>query len=140
MDGRLRITLGEEDDRREGEDAVASREPGLLVDVHPHESHTFAPLVGEPDQVRLDRVARLAPRGPEVDDHGHGRTQDLLLELRPADRVHGYSLPVRARSRSSGTFHIASTTIEPVILDAPARRSTNVMGTSRTRSPARATR
>ena len=35
---------------------------------------------------------------------------------------------------------MASATMEPVIFDAPARRSTKVIGTSRTRRPARRTR
>ena len=136
----LRLTLGEEDHGREGEDPVARGEPGILVDVHPNEPDAFTPLVGESDEVRLDRVARSAPRRPEVDDHRHRRPEDVLLEPCPSHQVHGYSLPVSARSRSSGTFSIASVTIEPVILDAPARRSTNVIGTSRTRRPARAIR
>ncbi len=115
-------------------------ESRLFVDVHAHEPGSLAPLRGEAFEVRRDRVAWLAPRRPEVDDDGNGRCQHLGLERRGADLLHVYSLPTRARSRSNGTFHIASATIEPVIFEAPARRSTNVIGTSWIRRPARFTR
>src|SRR5262249_14603034 len=127
----------EEHHGRQREDPVARRQARLLVDVHADEPHPPVPLLGDVDEVRLDRVTRLAPRRPEVDDHGYRGREHLALERRRIHHPQDYSLPVSARSRSRGTFHIASATIEPVIFDAPARRSTNVIGTSRTRSPAR---
>ena len=45
-----------------------------------------------------------------------------------------------ARSRRSGTFQTASTTIAPFIFDVPCSRSVNAIGTSTTRKPARRTR
>src|SRR5262245_5067142 len=86
--GRLRRTVREEDHGREGEDAVASGETRLLVDVHADEANAGAPGLRERSQVWLDRVARLAPGRPEVDDHGDGRGEHLALERRPVDHLH----------------------------------------------------
>src|SRR5262245_21382021 len=140
VDRRLRLAVCEEDDSRKREDAVPPGDARLLVDVHADEAHALPPLLRESDEVRLDRRTGPAPRCPEVDDDRHGRVEHLPLEGLAAHDVHRYSLPVRARRRSTGTLHIASATIEPVIFDEPARRSTNVIGTSVTRSPARLTR
>src|SRR4029077_2208075 len=48
--------------------------------------------------------------------------------------------PVRARTRSCGTFQIASSTIARLIFEWPSSRSENEIGTSTTRKPALITR
>ena len=53
--------------RRDRRDAVALREPLLLVDVDLDELDVV--LVGDPVEHGRDGVARAAPLGPEVDDH-----------------------------------------------------------------------
>ena len=70
-DGRPGLAAFEQDHRRQREDAVARRYADVLVDVQPHEAE---PVVGgERLQDRLDRLARLAPRRPEVDDRRAAR-------------------------------------------------------------------
>ena len=54
------------------------RELLVLVDVHLHELEV--PLLGDPLEHGIDRVARPAPLGPEVDEHGLGGLEDLGLE------------------------------------------------------------
>ena len=137
VDGRARLAADEEHHRRQREHAEPRRDGEVHVDVHAEEPH--AAFLGDGPQVRLDRVARLAPRRPEVDEDGLRRGEHLVGERLVRDLVH-YSRPVSARSRSSGTFQIASATIAPVIFEAPARRSTKRMGISCTRKPARSTR
>ena len=95
-------------------------------------------LALEVDEERLDRAARPAPRRGEVDEHGHVGAQHVVLEARVRRLDH--SRPRSAFQRSTGTWRIASTTIEPLIFDSPTRRSTNVIGTSTTRNPARSAR
>ena len=63
---------------------------------------------------------------------------DLLLERRVGDLSH--KLPLSAASRRSGTFQIASSTIDRDIFEPPTSRSTKRIGTSRTRKPRRSAR
>ncbi len=51
-----------------------------------------------------------------------------------------YRRPRRARSRSIGTLQIASRTIPRLIFEPPRSRSTNAIGISTTRNPARRAR
>ena len=88
---------------------------------------------------RLDRAARPAPRGREVDEHGNLGFEHVPGEAR-VGRVDRHSRPRSAFQRSTGTWCIASTTIAPLIFDSPTRRSTNVIGTSTTRKPERRAR
>src|SRR5690606_27838418 len=108
---------------------------------------------------RLSRPPRDAPeaRTPEgVPGLSHVRTAPLAT-TRPAEAVPAgrprQRTPRRARGRSAATtasarrrtphavtFHSASVTIARLIFDRPAVRSTNVIGTSTTRPPPRATR
>ena len=116
-------------------------------------------VVREEEQRDLRRAAARARelvrrRRAAVDQEAAARHIEQIGRSEPARRrsrnsrpeqrhPHGrgsQSLPASARSRRTGTRHIASATIEPVIFDAPARRSTNVIGTSSTRRPARFTR
>ena len=114
-DGRPGLAAFEQDHRRQREDAVARRYADVLVDVQPHEAEPV--LGGERLQDRLDRLARLAPRRPEVDDRHAAGADDLLLERRVGDLSH--KLPLSAARRSSGTFQIASSTIERDIFEPP---------------------
>ena len=47
-----------------------------------------ADLVRDRAQVRLDRLARLAPRRPEVDDDRHGGGEHLVRERLVRDLAH----------------------------------------------------
>src|SRR5206468_3854938 len=89
---------------------------------------------------RLDRAAGAAPGRPEVDHDGLARLEDVALEALVGDVAHGYSFPVNAASLRIGTFQTASSTIAPLILEPPASRSTNLIGTSTARKPARRAR
>ena len=70
-------------------------------------------------RARLDRLARPAPRRPELDDHRHVAREDLGVEGRVGDLVHpskcrreqaalDEARPRSARQRSTGTWSIAS--------------------------------
>ena len=97
----------------------------------------LAPEVGEE---RLDRVARPAPRRGELDEHRQRRTASTSASNVASVTSMHYSVPRSAFQRSTGTWRIASRTIAPLIFDSPTRRSTNVIGTSTTRNPARSAR
>ena len=139
--GRLRLAVGEEDHRGQREHAVAAGDAQARRRRSRARARTARPTPR--------RAQRGAARSPRTACTTAPRSRRRRAPVRPAPRaanvaapylVHAYSLPVSARRRSNGTRHIASATIEPVIFDAPARRSTNVIGTSCTRSPARFTR
>src|SRR5207244_3048853 len=88
-------------------------------------------------------MARAAPGGPEVDHDRSAGLEHVLLEACVRDVAHdrhSYKRPVSARSLRSGTFQIASSTIARLIFEPPCCRSTNAIGTSRTRKPARTAR
>jgi hypothetical protein len=61
----------------------------VLVDVQSHEGEPV--LGGELLQDRLDRLARLAPRRPEVDDRRAGCADDLVVEIRVGDLSHSFA-------------------------------------------------
>src|SRR5205085_10496725 len=88
----------------------------------------------------LDRAAGTAPGRPEVDDDRLARLEHFELEARVGDLAHGESLPRNAAHRSAGTFQIASATIALLLVEPPASRSTNLIGTSTTRKSARRAR
>ena len=92
----------------------------------------------DPLQQRLDRLAGLAPGGPEVDDRRPGRREHLRLERLVRDLSH--SVPRSAARRSSGTFQIASSTIARDIFEPPTVLSAKRIGTSCTRNPSRIVR
>ncbi len=77
----LRLAVFEEHDQRDRGDAVALREPLLVVDVDLHDLHIFV-LVGDPVEHRGDGVAWATPFSPEVDDDLAFRLQDDVLERR----------------------------------------------------------
>src|SRR5438067_3686874 len=82
---RLRRAVFEQDDVRDRLDAITLGEVLFLVVVDLHELEV-ALLSGALEHGR-DRVARSAPVGPEVDEHGSGRSQDLLLKRGVGDMV-----------------------------------------------------
>ncbi len=135
-DGRPRLAAVEQDHRREREDAVARGHADVLVDVQPHEADLV--VGGDRLQDRLDRLARLAPRRPEVDDRRAAGGDHLVLERRVGDLSH--SFPPSAARRRSGTFQIASSTISRDIFEPPTSRSAKRIGSSRTRKPRRSAR
>src|SRR5205085_10332062 len=89
-DERLaRLAALEEDDARDREDVVARRRGRVLVDVQLRELDAARVLLGELLHDRMDSSARSAPRGPEVDDDRRRRAEDVLLERRVGDVLHG---------------------------------------------------
>ena len=136
----LRASAFEEDRGRDREDAEARRSLDVLVDVQLREGDLALVLMLQLRKDGLDGAAGAAPGRPEVDDDGLARLEHVPLEARVGDLAHGYSLPVSASRRSAGTFQIASSTIAPLILEPPTSRSTNLIGTSTTRKPARSAR
>src|SRR5438876_2809723 len=140
--GLLRLAAGEEDHRRDREHVVARRRRRVVVDVQLDELDLLR-FAGDLLEHGVHGMARSAPRRPEVDDDGLPRLEHVLLEARVCDLAHGdpaYRRPVSARSLTSGTFHTASSTIERLIFEWPCSRSTNAIGTSTMRNPARRTR
>jgi len=123
----LRLSAGEQDHRRDREHVVPRRDSRLLVDVQARD------VDGKLLEDWLERLARPAPRRPEVDEQRAAR--DRLVERRLVELLQ--SRPLNAANRSAGTFQTASSTIDRLILELPAVRSTNRIGTSTTRKPLR---
>src|SRR5205807_4876566 len=96
VDGLARLTVCEEHHRGQREHAVGLRGARVLVDVELYELDV-AGRTGKLVERRFDRLARAAPRRPEVDDHGLSGLQDLALE-----RLVGHG-PDQRPTRSSGT-------------------------------------
>src|SRR5256714_12325822 len=125
-----RLSAGEEDHGRDREHVVARGDPGLLVHVQPRD------LDGQLLEDRLERLARAAPRRPEVDEQRPAR--DRVVERRLVEL--GHSRPANAANRSAGTFQTASSTIARLIFDWPAVRSAKRIGISTTSNPLRSVR
>src|SRR3954467_15190192 len=111
-DGAARLAADEEDAPRQGEHVVQRSPIGVVVCIDALDPHTR----GQRGEHRLELLARLAPRRPELEEHPGAH---------------------RAVNRSSGTFSIASRTIERLIFEVPSVRSTKTMGISSTRKPFR---
>src|SRR4051812_7599779 len=109
------LAVDEQHDRRQRQDLVARGGVGILVRVHALDRDA----VGERRQDRLERLARLAPGRPELE------------QLRVAHR---------AVRRRSGTRVIASSTMPRLIFDVPSVRSAKTIGTSTTLKPRRIAR
>src|SRR5947208_349915 len=124
---------GEQDHRRDREDVVARADAGVVVDVQPRDGNGRLEL----RENRLQRLARAAPRGPEVDEQR--AAGDRIVETGGVELAHQNS-PRNAANRSAGTCVIASSTIVRLIFDCPAVRSAKTMGTSTTSKPARIAR
>jgi len=97
VDGLARLASGEEDDGGQREDAVATRDSEVFVDVQSDEAYTALVLRRNRAEVWLDRLARLAPRSPEVDDHRDRGGQHLCVERLVRDLDHRRSVVVRLR-------------------------------------------
>src|SRR5919201_621946 len=78
--GRGGLAVLEEHDQWDRRDAVADREFLLVVDVDLYELELVPALLDDAVEHGLDGVARPAPLGPEVHDHGPFAVEDLLLE------------------------------------------------------------
>jgi len=128
--GTLRLAAREQDHGGDREDGEARREPDLLVDVHAGD------LDRELLEDRLQRLARPAPRRPEVDKQRPAG--DRVVERRRVELFQ--SFPLKAAKRSAGTFQTASSTIARLIFDVPAVRSAKRIGTSTTVNPLRRVR
>src|SRR6188508_1780738 len=139
VDDLHRLAGHEDHHRRQGEDAVARGHTEVDVDVELCDSQALPVLAADLQEQRLDRLARPTPRRRELDEHRDIRLEDLGGERRVRDVEH-YTLPRSAFQRSTGTCRIASRTIAPLIFDSPTRRSTNTIGISTTRKPARSAR
>src|SRR5438874_3741857 len=139
----LRLAVREEDHGRDREHLVPRGDLRVVVDVDAGEPDAPPGLLLELLEDRPDRLAGPAPRRPEVDEHGRFRAEDGLVELACRQLAHVdpiYKRPSRARSRRTGTFQIASSTIARLIFDWPAVRSAKRIGTSTTRKPLRSVR
>src|SRR5712691_1192200 len=75
----------EQDHGRDGADAKTPGGDRIGVDVKLRDAELLALLVRDVLEDRSDHPARTAPRRPEIDEHGHVRLQDLLLECLVAD-------------------------------------------------------
>src|SRR6266566_1080448 len=82
---RLRRAVFEQDDVRDRLDAITLGEVLFLVVVDLHELEVA--LLSDAREHWCDRVARSAPVGPEVDEDGSGRSQDILLKRGVGDMV-----------------------------------------------------
>ena len=71
----------EDEQRGDAADAVAAGRHVVLVDVHLHDLELAAVLLGDSVHDRRERTTRATPCGPEIDQNGGVRLQDLLLEL-----------------------------------------------------------
>src|SRR5262249_21783138 len=72
----------EDDERGNAPNAVLARGLGRVVDVELRDLVFPGELFGDLVHDRRDHLAGAAPRGREVDEDGHVRLQDLLLEVR----------------------------------------------------------
>src|SRR6267143_4545951 len=90
----------EEHDRRDRPDRVASRQPGVLVDVHPHQCHPTLRGLGQLLEDRRHGPAWPAPLSREVDyQETPGRDQRLIEALLgQVDRLGHSVIPGRART------------------------------------------
>src|SRR6266849_3571761 len=75
----------EQDHGRYGADTEATGCDRVGVDVELGDADLLALLVRDIFKDGSDHLARTAPRRPEIDEHGHVRLQDLLLEGLVAD-------------------------------------------------------
>jgi hypothetical protein len=87
------LAVCEEDRGRDGEHAVSGGDDRVLVDVQLCEFDPARVLLGEVCEDGLDGLARAAPGGPEVDDHGSVGLQDLGVERFVGDLAHRARLP-----------------------------------------------
>jgi len=72
LEQRHRLTLDDRDDHRDRLGLEHLAEAGVGVDVDLGQQEPPPVLDGEPLEHRAERLAGLAPLGPQVDDHGHG--------------------------------------------------------------------
>ena len=89
-DGSPRLAALEEDHRGDREDVVARRDARLLVDVQSRDRD------GKLLEDRLERLARAAPRRPEVDEQRPARDRVVEIPILFADRTAGQSKMSRA--------------------------------------------
>jgi hypothetical protein len=53
----------------------------MFVNIHFADFHLAIVFVGQFVKERRDHFARAAPFGPEINEHGHRRLQNLLREI-----------------------------------------------------------
>ncbi len=74
------LAVLEDEQRRDAEDVEAAGGGGVLVDVQLGHAHASGHLGGQLVDDRRDHPAGAAPRGPQVDQHGHRRLLHVARE------------------------------------------------------------
>ena len=138
-----RLATLEQDRRRDREDAVARGDAGFssMFDASRTRSGRRGPRRAR-SRTRLDRVARLAPGRPEVDDDRPRRLEHLGPNVASVT-ARTRSGTARPRRRADAQQRHLPDRLEhdrALIFEPPTSRSTNVIGTSTTRKPARSAR
>ena len=75
------LAVVEEQQGGNGADAVFGGQRLMFVNVDLADFHLAIVFVGEFIQQRRDHLARAAPFGPEIHEHGRWRLQDLLRKI-----------------------------------------------------------
>src|SRR3546814_6760032 len=80
------LAIFEEDHRRDAAHAIFARRVGIFIDVDLGDHDLAGQFIRNLFERRADHLARAAPFGPEIDEHGGVAVDDVGLKARVGNR------------------------------------------------------